>query len=124
MFTVHLEAAGFMKGKGAVGSPNRSLFNSVQASPIMSSNSLQGRKSKTFVQLKTPMPNAGNQTIVDNDVRSRSHTMVVPRQINFSQKEISPSQHTFTMVQKRPSSQSKLLTSSIKDTNEKRPRLN
>ena len=26
MFTVHLEAAGFMKGKGAVGSPNRSLF--------------------------------------------------------------------------------------------------
>jgi hypothetical protein len=32
MFAVHLEAAGFVKGKGAIGSPQRSILNSVSPS--------------------------------------------------------------------------------------------
>ena len=36
MFSVHLEAAGLLKGKGAIGSPERSRLNSVNSSDMVS----------------------------------------------------------------------------------------
>lgn len=34
MFAVHLEAAGFVKGKGAIGSPQRSILNAITPSAL------------------------------------------------------------------------------------------
>ncbi len=76
MFTVHLEAAGFMKGRGSIGSPQRSLFNSNNASPqsIPSIKSRQ-QKSLTMVKIKTPMPAGSMSAFVDKKQRARSITI-------------------------------------------------
>jgi len=63
MFTVHLEAAGFMRGRGSIGSPQRSLFNSQAASP--SSMPSGARKALTMVKIKTPMPPGSMSGFVD-----------------------------------------------------------
>ena len=72
MFTVHLEAAGFMKGKGHVGSPQRSILNSLQhSSRSVSSHSGRSRRksSLTLVKIKTPLPNGPGSALVDRKSR-------------------------------------------------------
>ena len=89
MFTVHLEAAGFMRGKGHVGSPQRSILNSLKSSPprSVSSCSARGRRksSLTLVKIKTPMPNGPGNTIVDKKSRQRSNTMLVAKRFDFEE---------------------------------------
>ena len=58
MFTVHLEAAGFVKGKGPIGSPNRAILNSVKSVKSSASSSAP-KKSYSLIQVKTPMPERG-----------------------------------------------------------------
>jgi len=72
MFAVHLEAAGFVKGKGVVGSPQRSILNSISISGdhSVSSSRQRVRKAQTIVKVNTPFP----PTKKGISVRSRSNT--------------------------------------------------
>lgn len=62
MFAVHLEAVGFMKGKGNIGSPEREIMAKIK-SPSVSVNSesnRKGRKSMTIAKHGTPYPGDKN----------------------------------------------------------------
>ena len=101
MFTVHLEAAGFMKGKGSIGSPQRTILNTNSISPSgANSNNQHSSKSIKYnssregqyqnrnsgassnqaillVKIKTPMPGpqGANSYIDGKKSRKRSQTI-------------------------------------------------
>lgn len=87
MFAIHLEAVGFMKGKGVVGSPNRTILAKITSPPTQQPSSLseaaskfdsRTRKSMVLVKLGTPYPDektAAASFSNGGQARNRSVTM-------------------------------------------------
>ena len=85
-----------MKGKGILGSPERSVLNSLQSSPSRHSSVTTKTKNRslTLVKIKTPGPGTlgASASFVDKKSRARAHTMVQPKLLQFGDKAFAAAQ--------------------------------